>query len=110
MIPVFRDARGFGVTSSEGVAIRLRVFPDYAADPVWADTGMVDLDSLSISDDLVTALRAWARAWETLMGVEAARYEIDDVAAHETWQRQGRHLTLRLQRELGSTHRVEYVP
>lgn len=98
------------MTSSESAAIRLRVFPDYAADPVWAETGMVDLDTLPLSDPLVTALRGWAREWEALMGVEVARYEIDDAVAHEAWQRQGLRLTRRLQSELGSTYRIEYVP
>ena len=98
------------MTASEVADIRLRVFPDYAADPVWDDTGMVDLDSLRVSDALVTALRQWAREWEALMGVEVARYEIADAAAHDTWQRQGRQLSHRLQSELGATYSVEYAP
>ena len=98
------------MTASESVVIRVRVFPDYAADPVWADTGMMDLDNLPVSVPLVTALRAWARDWETLMGVETSRYEIVDAVAEETWQRDGRRLARRLQTELGSTYRVEYTP
>ncbi|MEO6998690.1 MAG: hypothetical protein ABI112_11450 [Terracoccus sp.] len=95
------------MTSSKGAAVELRVFPDYAADPVWNDTRMVDLDSLPLSHALVTALRGWAREWEALVGVEVARYEIDDAVAHEAWQRQGRHLSRRLQSELGSTYSVQ---
>lgn len=51
------------VTSSEGSVIRLPVFPDYPADSVWKDTRMVDLDSLPLSDTVVTALRGWASEW-----------------------------------------------
>ncbi|MDN5777829.1 MAG: hypothetical protein L0H96_13050 [Humibacillus sp.] len=50
------------MSSAEGAGIALRVFPDYAADPVWDETGMVDLNRLPLSDALVTALRGWARS------------------------------------------------
>ncbi len=96
------------MTSPENAVIRLRVFPDYTADPVWENTGMVDLDGLRLSDALVAALRRWAREWETLVGAEVARYEIVDAVAHEAWQRQGHRLTERLQSELGSAYSVQY--
>lgn len=69
---------------------------------------MVDLESLRLSDALVATLRRWAREWETLVGVEVARYEIVKAVAHEVWQRQGRLLTERLQSELGSAYSVGY--
>lgn len=90
------------------MVIRLQVFPDYGADPVWNETRMVALESLVVSDALVTALRGWAREWEALMGVEVARYEIVDVVAHEAWQGKGRRLAERLQRELGSAYSIEH--
>jgi hypothetical protein len=93
-------------SSREPVA--LRVFPDYSADPVWADPGMVDLSRLPISERLRQQLREWARDWEDLMGVRDSRYAIADEAAHQDWQERGRHLAKRLQRELGDSYRVEY--
>lgn len=89
------------MSSAEGAVIALRVFPDYAADPVWDHPGMVDLNRLPWSDGPVTALREWAREWTALVGVEIARYEMVDAAAHEAWQRVGRRLSHRLQNELG---------
>jgi len=89
--------------------VRVRVFPDYTADPVWEDTGMVDLDRLPVSARLVTALRGWAREWEALVGAEVSRYAIVDEAALEAWQQRGPRLAQWLQRELGSDYLVEYV-
>lgn len=86
----------------------LRVFPDYSADPVWADDGMVDLDSLPISEGLRTDLRAWAREWERLIGVRESRFRIVDKAAYAAWVRLGRVLAARLRTELGSGFEVRF--
>ena len=88
--------------------VDVRVFPDYGADPVWADTAMVELGTLPISDVLCSRLRQWAREWEDLMGVSDARYAIADEAAHESWRQRGTQLAARLQRELGNSYRVQY--
>ena len=87
-----------------------RVFPDYGADPVWAVDGMVDLDTLPISEDLITRLRAWNAAWEELVGARQWRYEIIDQTGHERWLAEGRGLATWLERELGPDARITYNP
>jgi hypothetical protein len=94
-------------SSGEHITL-LRMFPDYSADPVWADLGMVDLSQLPISERLRHQLRRWARDWEDLMGVREARYAIEDEGAHQAWQERGRHLAQRLQGELGPSFKVDY--
>lgn len=85
---------------------RLQVFPDHAADPVWADDGMVDLDDLPISQRLRDALRAWAREWERLLG---PRFEVTEKDAHAAWLEVGRRHARHLQGELGPEWQVEYT-
>ncbi len=85
----------------------LRVFPDYFADPVWAEDGMVDLDGLEISDRLRRELRAWARRWEELMG---PGFECTDAAGYDEWKRRGRPLAGALQAELSGAVEVTYDP
>ncbi len=84
----------------------LRVFPDYAADPVWADDGMVDLDALPISDRLRGALRAWAREWERLLGPQ---FEVREKDAYAAWLAVGAKHARHLQAELGPSWVVEYT-
>lgn len=86
----------------------LRVFPDYGADPVWSDEGMVDLSSLAISDDLETELRRWNSEWESLVGTSSERFRIIDRSGREKWERLGRCLADRLQSELGVNFYVIY--
>ncbi|WP_345505493.1 hypothetical protein [Terrabacter aeriphilus] len=95
-------------TSAERAAV-LRVFPDHTADPVWVDTGMVDLDTLAVSDWLRDELRAWARDWEELMGVREHRYAVVDDSAYRVWRRRGWELSQRLQAELGDDYAVAYT-
>lgn len=87
----------------------LRVCPDYTADPVWADDGMVVLESLPLTDDLVDRMRAWAREWERLLGLAEGRFAVVDETAYAAWLERGRGLAARLQRELGEAYDVEYV-
>ncbi|MDE9364726.1 hypothetical protein PZ938_03845 [Luteipulveratus sp. YIM 133132] len=84
-----------------------RLFPDYGADPVWAERGMVDLDDLPISSRLRTDLRTWAARWEQLMGQD---FRIREKDSHNEWQRAGRRLARDLQRELGDDAVVTYEP
>ena len=83
----------------------LRVFPDYAADPVWGAEGMVDLDSLLIGEDLKLELREWARDWEDQVGRD---YRITDHDRHAAWLQLGRRLAKDLARELGPEVEVSY--
>jgi len=94
-------------SSGESAAL-LRVFPDYSADPVWTDRGMVDLDELPITDRLRSQLRQWARDWEALMGVREARYAIADEPEHQVWLERGRDYARQLQRELGDSYVVAF--
>lgn len=87
-----------------------RVFPDYAADPVWNDRGMVDLDTLPVTTGLRLALRAWREEWEQQLGARQGRYEVLEPDAHHRWQRRGRALAAQLQRELGTAADVRYEP
>ena len=96
------------MSSSAGSPPRLRVFPDYGADPVWDDMGMAHLGELPLSDRLRAELRQWAAEWEELMGVRESRYAIVDEPGHTAWETQGRRLAERLQAELGNTYEVEY--
>jgi hypothetical protein len=85
---------------------RLRVFPDWSADPVWADDGMVDLDDLPVSGRLRDALRAWAREWERLLG---PRFEVTEKDAYAAWLDAGWQHARHLQAELGRDWTVEYT-
>lgn len=86
---------------------RLRVFPDYCADPVWADDGgMVDLDTLPISARLRDALRDWAREWERLLG---KKFVVREKDAYAAWLTAGRRLARDLERELGDGWSVDYT-
>ncbi len=84
---------------------RLRVFPDYSADPVWADDGMVDLGRLPVSDRLRAELRAWAREWERLLGPQ---FEVREKDAYAAWLTVGRRHARHLQAELGPDWTVLY--
>lgn len=84
------------------------MFPDYGADPVWADRGMVDLDALPVPEWLRADLRRWAREWEELMGVRESRYAVVDEPAHAVWEERGRRLADRLRAELGDAYDVVY--
>lgn len=83
----------------------LRVFPDYSADPVWGTEGMVDLDSLPLSEDLRVRLREWARDWEEQMGRD---FQITDDARYAAWRHAGRSLAKNLARELGPDVEIRY--
>lgn len=87
-----------------------RVFPDYSADPVWADDGMVDLDTLDITQYLRDELRAWGLEWERLVGVRQARFRIVERDSHQRWIADGQRLADRLQKELGPDVVVDYRP
>lgn len=104
------DAReDAGVSRSAKRAAVLRVFPDYCADPVWADTGMVDLDSFDVTDWLRDELRQWARDWEELLGVREHRCAVVDAPAYRVWRRRGWELSQRLQAEVGDSYAVEFT-
>lgn len=83
----------------------LRVFPDYTADPVWDMHGMVDLDTLLISDRLRRDLREWARDWEDQLGPD---FRIKERERYEAWRRRGRLLARDLARELALEMDVRY--
>lgn len=83
----------------------LRVFPDYTADPVWGPDGMVDLDTLDISDRLRHDLREWARDWEDQLGRD---FRIKEKDRYEAWRRRGRRLSEDLGRELAPDTDVRY--
>lgn len=85
---------------------QLKVFPDYFADPVWAEDGMVDLDDLPISTRLRDGLRAWAREWERLLGKQ---FEVREKDAYAAWLEVGRQHARHLQAELGPEWTVEYA-
>jgi hypothetical protein len=100
---------------------RLRFFPDYYADPVWAvgGGGMVNLDDLPVSDEARSVARRWNRRWEQLaLKQQEAEAFVDGMSsrrvepvADEEWaslESDGRAVWQRLRGELGSEWSLEW--
>ncbi|MFC7489360.1 MULTISPECIES: hypothetical protein [unclassified Knoellia] len=85
--------------------IHVRLMADYAADPVWTDEGMADLEYLPISPRLRDDLREWAREWELILG---PTFQVREKDSYRRWLAAGRRHALDLQKELGPTFEVEY--
>jgi hypothetical protein len=96
---------------------RIKLMPDYEADPVWSDDPddpgcgcMIELEELPISAELRDRLRRWADAYELnddWMGVKPADSPWTPQFAAE-FEAEGRQLWLLLRAELGPTWRVAY--
>jgi hypothetical protein len=99
------------MTDGQDGAMRgIKVMPDYRCWPLWRDggePGNIDPAGLPISPALVTALLAWADAFES-------GFDWDDPAASlplpdpEGFEAEGRRLAARLAVELGPGWRVRY--
>jgi hypothetical protein len=97
----------------------LRFFGDHGADPVWDDRGMVDLDSLAVSDEVRAQARAWGTRWDELVTAQlhadwyasGTSHSAAAPVSEEQWdllERDGRAVCKRLQDELGEEWLVEW--
>lgn len=70
------------------------------SNPVWIDAEMVWTWTACLCRTRCSPHYVGGLVRDSLLGVAVARYEIDDLAAHERWKLQGRRLTERLPSEL----------
>jgi hypothetical protein len=90
---------------------RIELFCDYGADPLWArdsrgESGMVEIDSLPLSEALSRDLRAWAKSFMDITWPPDTR--VADQAMFRLHSQEGAELAARLRRELGDGVEVVY--
>ena len=85
---------------------------DWSADPVWAIgsasvVGMLDLDQLGLSAQLIDALRGWSHEWEEAVS-QHDEMRWPSIRARRAWSARGLTLAYDLQQEIGDRVDVLY--
>ena len=91
---------------SDDLPRRIRLMAEYGADPVWTDSGELDLDDLPISPRLRRRLREWAALYDTL---PATKFRFQTPGGQRAFNEAGTRLARDLQAELGPDYQVEFL-
>jgi hypothetical protein len=92
---------------------RIKLMADYGCWPLWhysdEESGNIDPESLSLSEDLKTELASWASQFDSILSQDdpaASAWPSKDIQSQ--FVTKGRELATRLQAELGAGTEVVY--
>ena len=94
----------------EEVTYSLKIEGDVGADPIWCNECMcnLELEDLSISDELKSRLWKWMRAYGTWIDWEKDKIVPNGIELEAEHNQQGEKLTEKVKREIDGKYKIRF--